>query len=521
MAKNLGRKAIDYALEALANSSVGLPAKLGIKGAEALTGTDNPLAAYGQELKDVGSAARWVNQNMNPLYEEPSAAPPPPPAPKPSAPAAKPGEPPYEKVTNLDMEPGETIVARKPGSGGPAPTRMPEMDITPREPYAPGAPPPVAAEAVDENVPVVHKDNLDDEMAAAQAAARAQNSGVGTGILRFLSGFASNGEELNKAINERVNAPVAELLAKKKFLDERTAKARETEEYDRKKALDSSTGPLASQAQMLARLYHPEWTDEQVKGVTPNMIPALKDVSSFAQLEKHQTALEQQQAEAMKSQERIHGATLGETRRHNIAEEGIDREKLNAKGGEKNTSELFSVPGTEIAPGKYLGNIAIKGQEAADFRKATASSGAMQKASDRLKELIKAKGTEWLPSNAQKEMKELVSSMQIAVKDMASLGAISKTDMDIILGQIPDPTGLTPEWIANNTGTLLALDKDMRNKMQVKQDALGLVDGPGGRAPQGSADAVPVMPPGGKVPKLVPRSQVQAALAAGGTLVGG
>lgn len=161
-----------------------------------------------------------------------------------------------------------------------APTiKMPEMDIPvgapAPAPAAQAAPPPVPASAPP------------DEVAAAQAAADAKRRSVGAGILNFLSGFSSHGDELGKGIQDRINSPLAQLLQRR----EEARKAKEDQdkqfEFDRKKAADATTGPLAERAQLLARLRHPEWTNAQIKQFTPSMAQDLDKFDTFAELKKN------------------------------------------------------------------------------------------------------------------------------------------------------------------------------------------------------------------------------------------
>ncbi len=382
-----------------------------------------------------------------------------------------------------EMSVGEPAKAPPPAPAprGAAPIRMPEMDITARAPVqnAPAAPPapapaPAAAKPAGPSV--------DDEFARAQAEANGRSGGVGAGLLNFLSGFSSHGEELRKGIAEQSGKPVADLLARREAA--RKSVADKDAEFDaqRKTLLDDVASPLSKQSQMIMIS----------AGVDPQVAMSLPASSLASVMSAKHMGLEAMNQAALREQGKLEIASREKVASANNATQvhvaNIAADARQGAGGLKNTSEMTAVPGTEIAPGYRLGNVPIKGQEAADFRKAVASSDSLKQASHRLNELLAKHGTETLNTDAKREMDELVSSMQIAIKDMANLGAISKTDMDIILGQIPDTTTLTPEWFANNRGTLKALDKDISNKLSAKAQSLGLA---GGSPAQGAQSSGP------------------------------
>lgn len=285
MAKNLGRKAIDLALEALAN---GTPVGLGMKMAQGITGTDNPVDAYKQELKDVGSgissAAKWANENLNPFSDGPAD-----PEKGPAPVTRMPEMDVPVRVQRLDIEPGETITAR-PRGGGVAPKRKSGEELGPvngpaEEPRA-SAPVQMAAPSS----PREDKPLEDQEMIDAQEDARKRRL---WGMLpAFLSNFASSGEELRKTLREEEGRPIADLLARRGELRKKAEDRDKEEERTRRLDLDDVNSPLSKQAQMV---YIRRGVDPQLASQLPaSAMQSILSAESANDAAKNQIALREQ-----------------------------------------------------------------------------------------------------------------------------------------------------------------------------------------------------------------------------------
>lgn len=208
-------------------------------------------------------------------------------------------------------------------------------------------------------------------------------------------------------------------------------------------------------------------------------------------------------------------------------------------GQESNEGELDAI-GYERAPDAP----AIKREEAAAFRGATASADNLRQSSSKLRALIQEHGSElWGPTS--RKMGAITKDMLLQLKDLAKLGVLSKSDEDIINSIIPNPTGA--EGASTSTESMLAqldqLDELIGQKLGAQAKALGYVPatkprqgrptvsdvkdargelpkaevGAGGELPE---ELVPMLSPTGKRVR-VPKSRVDAALKAGGRLADG
>lgn len=390
------------------------------------------------------------------------------------------------------------------GAPAPTPEVAPFQSLVPSMPAGGPAPAPTAPAA-----PAAKAPEPPDEMAAAQDGVNKKKWLAA--LLSGLSGFSSHGEELSKGIMGRLNSPVTNLLARKEFARKQLEDKEKASEFERKKLLDSNVGPLAEQAQMLARIYHPDWKPEDFKRVTPNMLAGLKDATSVEQLAKNENAMR------------------AETSRHNVAAEKGEAGKTAAENYKTNKqfeaemAKLGAKNGgsSEVAPGYTEGNVKIADKEKENFRSAVAERAAIEKNLATMDALHKKHGSEALPGDVKDQYQSLETDTLLHMNKLSDLARFTPLEKGEFDKMIPHATGLGnvgAELVGRHPYQVKAnqLRQYMANKEAGLAQAYGLKGGPAA-----TEDKVSVMPPGGTIPKLIPRSQVQAALAAGGKLVGG
>lgn len=128
-----------------------------------------------------------------------------------------------------------------------------------------------------------------------------------------------------------------------------------------------------------------------------------------------------------------------------------------------------------VAPGYALGNVAIRPEEASQFRDALAAKTDISAAATELSQLVKKNGTAALPGEVKRRMDSLRSDMMLKIKDLNKLGAISDSDMKLMEAQVPDTTVWAPEWAAQTIPTLTQLSANLERKMASKANSMGLV----------------------------------------------
>lgn len=108
-------------------------------------------------------------------------------------------------------------------------------------------------------------------------------------------------------------------------------------------------------------------------------------------------------------------------------------EKLKREADEERLSR--EVPG--YAP---TGEVMPTKQEAQKLRDSVTIANSMKQDIARMKELVKAYGTEFNDTNARREMAEINTRLRMKQKNIDELGVLNGPDLGLMIKQIPDPT---------------------------------------------------------------------------------
>jgi hypothetical protein len=410
---------------------------------------------------DVGgmSVEKPAEPQMSPL---PAGYKPPDPAP---APPARGGGLKVGTSAKLDLDEGkpeERVMAARPDS---KPSFM-----APIEQHKPGAAPPLK----------------DEEMEKAQAESRSKQ--MWSALPRFLAGFTDDSDGINKMLTEATGKPVADLLAKRGEL-RKLAEDRDREEQRQKRL--SLDDPNSRESQMAAKLglANGMLKPGQEVGFTANMWQLMKDGASYAQAKEHQQALEKQAANQLAETSR-HSKVMESQGWANIANDKAKIAAAGAGGGPKNTAELIAVPGTPVGEGPDgevydLGDVPIKGNEAAEFRTSLAKIGELKKAAREIQKIVKEHGTEaWGPLSGR--LAALQSKLQLTDKDIERLGAVSGVDMGFLTNQIPRFDTWTPDTFGTREAQLSQFVNSVDNTLEGAVKSKRLVRR-GGGAPAAAA----------------------------------
>jgi hypothetical protein len=156
-------------------------------------------------------------------------------------------------------------------------------------------------------------------------------------------------------------------------------------------------------------------------------------------------------------------------------------------------SEGTSAPGFSIASGAKPTKDDVK--QVKDINQARLN---LQSSASQLRGLVEKHGSEVQPGPIKDEMKRLVGDITLGVKDVARLGQLTNQDYDLLLSQVPDPTGWGATFSFNDTllksidDTISMADQKVANAAQAR----GMVAnaGPKRQAPsQGQGGGDPTM----------------------------
>lgn len=190
-------------------------------------------------------------------------------------------------------------------------------------------------------------------------------------------------------------------------------------------------------------------------------------------------------------------------------------DKINDKKEERDLS--LAVPGYE-----RTGEVLPKAEEAMKFRKATAVSKQLSDKLNRMKELVKSKGSfEW-GGDAGTEMESLATEIQLLGKspELYELGVLAGPDLTLLQKITADPSSMSSLFTRDDS-RLKQIDSQLSSingKLGATASSMGYAKA-GGEKMAPMADTVRIKDPKTGRVKMIPKNQAQAAVAAGGVLV--
>jgi len=187
------------------------------------------------------------------------------------------------------------------------------------------------------------------------------------------------------------------------------------------------------------------------------------------------------------------------------------QEKADTKREERDLS--LAVPGYE-----RTGEVLPKTEEAMKFRKATAVSKQLSDKLNRMRDLVKSKGSfEW-GGDAGSEMESLATEIQLLGKspELYELGVLAGPDLSLLQKITADPSSMSSLFTRDNS-RLTQIDSQLKSidgKLGATASSMGYK-----KADQKSPPRmVKIRDPKGIV-RSIPVEQAQAAIGAGGVLV--
>lgn len=187
-----------------------------------------------------------------------------------------------------------------------------------------------------------------------------------------------------------------------------------------KNLADYHAGQL-SQAAKNAQLLD-EYRKEQLKNYAEKLVAEMEQKKAEAAAKAEQAKLDR---EAKAEQARLNRELQRELKRMGIKEE-------KQKGIEKSM-----VPGMS-----YVGEYAPTEDDAKQMKKKLAAWMDLNNSMEKLVNVVDEQGLEWKPSEKKRLLDSNYRDVQIKAKEAANLGAITGPDMEIITGQIPNPTSI-------------------------------------------------------------------------------
>ena len=125
-------------------------------------------------------------------------------------------------------------------------------------------------------------------------------------------------------------------------------------------------------------------------------------------------------------------------------EERALRERLAKEAEKAKSARSASGGGKNQVPGMvYFGEYTPTEKDATEIKKKKAAWEDLDNSINRLSQAVNKYDLRVMPGAEKSELSSAYRDVQIKAKEAAALGAITGPDMDIITGQIPDPTSLT------------------------------------------------------------------------------